>query len=112
MIAATQHTRTREISNMDIFDKYLKDLPTQDKKEIVFILINSITDASETPTPKTKQENTDVAMPQGNKFRGKNGYEYRELSPKLQWLNDHPITLSEETQKDERTRYILSKCSK
>ena len=109
MATATLQRQRISASSTDIYNKYLKDLPITEKKEIVFILINSFV---EEPAPEPKQqepekhEETDEEF--NERFRKKHGL---VLSPDLQWLNDNPIVLSEETLKDERTQYILSKCS-
>lgn len=117
MATATIQKEKTRLSSTDIYNKYLKDLPVTERKEIVFILINSFvgdtTQTTSTTAPKQQdtetQEETDESF--NERFRKKHGYKYRKLSPELQWVHDHPIVLSEEALKDERTQYILSKCS-
>ena len=112
MIKTLQKKRNKvKISNIDIFNKYLKDLSIRDKKEIIFILIDSFTETTES-MPKQESAQQNHEKDDEKKFLKKNGYKYRELSSDLQWLNDHPIVLSEEVLNDERTRYIMNKCSK
>ena len=113
MATATIQKEKIRLSSTDIYNKYLKDLPVTERKEIVFILINSfVGDTTQMASSAPKQQDTETQEETdeefNERFRKKHGL---VLSPDLQWVHDHPIVLSEEALKDERTQYILSKCS-
>ncbi|MBQ3658043.1 MAG: hypothetical protein II956_14575 [Bacteroidales bacterium] len=112
-MATATLNKTRRFSAKEICNKYLKNLTVGERKEIIFFLVNSFSEekndavSEEEETKSDKKKETDEEFIE--RFRKKHGL---ELSPDLQWVHDHPVVFTEEDLKDERTRYILSKCGK